>query len=284
EVDQAMEVLFSQYKDRVPPAEMDEAKSVFRKRALENLINQSLLLHEADREGVQPDKEALDARLNQISGRFQDPEAFQKVLASMGVSEEGFRQEVLQNLKVESLLANKMGGLKKAEKEEIDAFYREHPESFRTEEQIRASHILVASGPDDSPDARAQKRLEMSRLQGEVKKGVEFAELARQHSDCPSKAKGGDLGYFERGKMVKAFEDAAFQMKTGEVSEIVETQFGYHLIKVTDHQQPGTLTIEQVRDDIAAFLEQQNREQAVGDYLAKLRGSAKIEYAEGVQP
>lgn len=284
ELDQATEVILSQYRDQIPPGQIEQAKGAFRRQALESLINQTLLVQEADRQGIEPPKEAVDARLGQISGRFSSPEAFRKVLESMGISEQDFRNDVAQNLKVESLLAKKLENVAKATPEQVDAFYRENPQHFKTPERVRASHILIAADPDTPPAEKATKRDHLARLQKEIQAGADFAEVARKNSDCPSKAQGGDLGYFERGSMVKPFEDAAFELKAGEVSAIVETQFGYHLIKVEDHQKAGEVPLEEARDDIAAYLDRQNRDEAAQDYLKELRASARVEYAEGFAP
>ncbi len=146
-------------------------------------------------------------------------------------------------------------------------------------EKVEASHILIGVDPGTPPEIRTQKRLEAARLRGELEKGADFAQLAQQHSDCPSKAQGGSLGSFERGKMVKPFEDAAFSGKQGEVSEVVETQFGYHLIKPTAHQEAKDIPLEQVREEVSSFLNGQKREETIKEYIEKLRSVAKIEYA-----
>lgn len=284
ELEQATEVILSQYRDQVPPGQIEQARGAFRRQALESLINQTLLVQEADRQGIEPPKEAVEARLGQISGRFSSPEAFRKVLESMGISEQEFRNDVTQNLKVETLLAKKLESVTKATPEQVESFYRENPQHFRTAEKVRASHILIAADQDDPPAKKAEKREKMARVQKEIQEGADFAELARKYSDCPSKAQGGDLGYFERGSMVKPFEDASFALKAGEVSGIVETQFGYHLIKVVDHQEAGEIPLEEARDDIAAYLERQNRDEAAQGYLKQLRAVARVEYAEGFAP
>ena len=284
DVDRATAVLFSQYRDRIPPERMEQAKVMLRNQALENLINKNLLMQEADREGIQVDQQAADTDFKKISDRFPNPEEFRKALTTMGVSDQDLRSEVRDNLKVEKLLDKDMAGLKKPGGEEVDAFYREHSRDFQKPERVRASHILISTAPDDTAEVKAQKRQKLSGLQGQVKQKADFAQLARENSDCPSKSQGGDLGYFERGKMVKAFDEVAFQMKPGEVSDIVETEFGYHLIKVDDHQQAGTIPLEEARGDITSFLEQQNRQKAMESYLQKLRGAAKVEYAAGMQP
>ncbi len=284
DVDRATEILLAQYRDQIPPDRVAQARMVLRKQAVENLINQSLLLEEAGREGAQPEQKLVDDRYNETVGRFSSPEEFQTALNSMGLSKDAFQEEIKGDLMIEVLLDEQLKDVKKVSDEEVSAFYRDHPESFRSPEQVRASHILITVDEGATDEQRAQKRLELSGLKSEVENGADFGQLAGQHSDCPSKARGGDLGYFERGKMVKPFSDAAFAMKVGDTSEIVETQFGYHLIRVTDHQEPKTATLDEVKGQIENLLNRQAKDEAVGAYVAKLRESAKIQYAEGYAP
>jgi peptidyl-prolyl cis-trans isomerase C len=284
DVDRATEILLAQYKNQIPPDRAAQARTVLRKQAAENLINQSLLLEEAGRQGTQPEQKLVDDRYNETVGRFSSAEEFQTALNSMGLSKEAFQEEIKEDLMIEVLLDEQLKDVKKVSDEEVSAFYRDHPESFRSPEQVRASHILITVDEGATDEQRAQKRLELAGLKGEVEKGADFGQLAGQHSDCPSKARGGDLGYFERGKMVKPFSDAAFAMKVGDVSEIVETQFGYHLIKVTDHQGPKEATLDEVKGQIENLLNRQAKDKAVGEYVGKLRESAKIEYAEASAP
>ena len=119
-------------------------------------------------------------------------------------------------------------------------------------EQVRASHILISTKPidpnADPNQAKAQAKDKAEELLKKVKDGADFAALAKENSDCPSNAQGGDLGLFPRGQMVKPFEDAAFALKVGEISDLVETQFGYHIIKVTEHQDPNQITFREGQD------------------------------------
>lgn len=284
DVDRATDILLAQYRNQIPPDRVAEARTTLRKQAVENLINQKLLLGESEKQGIQPEQKAVDARYAEVSGRFSSPEEFQSAMASMGLSKDTFEDEIKQDLKIESLLDGQMKEVKKVTEEDVSGFYRDHPDSFRSGEQVRASHILIRVEATAPEEDRSQKRLELAGLKGQIDKGADFAQVASEHSDCPSKARGGDLGYFERGKMVKPFEDAAFGMKVGDVSEVVETQFGYHLIKVTDHQDPKTAPFDEVKGQIENLLNRQARDQAVGEYLTQLRGSAKITYAEAPTP
>ena len=284
EVDQALGNLLTQHREQIPPDQVSQAKPALWKQALEHLINQHLLVQEADRQEIKPDEKTVEDRFAEVAGRFPNPKEFNEVLDSMGMTEQEFRQEIRQNLKIEDLLDKKLSRSKEVTDEEVNAFYRDHPESFRTSEQVRASHILIGVKPEDPQQERDRKRLEASRLRGEIERGAAFEQLAQQHSDCPSKAQGGDLGFFERGRMVKPFEEAAFKLKKGEVSQVVETEFGYHLIKVTDRQESGVMALDQVRDKVASFLDRQQKEQQIGDFLANLRKTATIEYGKELRP
>jgi len=284
EVDRQMDYLMQQFGGKVPPEQLKEMRPTMLKQALDNLINHRILIQEAERKGIEADKKTIDERIAEIKDRFPEPEKFQEQLTGMGLSEQQFHEEIEQNLKLESLLDSQTEDFKEAGQDEIEEFYRSNPESFRKPERVQASHILLKVDTDANDETRSQKRLELASLRGKIEKGAEFAQLASEHSECPSSSRGGDLGHFESGKMVKPFEEAAFGMKVGEVSEIVETQFGYHLIKVTDRQDAEAVPLDKVRDKIVSFLNRQKKDQAVSDYLDKLRGTTKIEYAEGYQP
>ncbi|RKY25347.1 MAG: hypothetical protein DRP62_01485 [Planctomycetota bacterium] len=112
----------------------------------------------------------------------------------------------------------------------------------------------------------------------QIKDGADFATLAKANSSCPSAQKGGDLGFFSRGRMVPAFEKAAFELKVGQVSDIVETQFGYHIIKLTDRKDAVVKTFEQAKDDIIKMLAQKKQGELVKEYIDSLKAKANIAY------
>ena len=122
--------------------------------------------------------------------------------------------------------------------EEIVKYYNEHKEHFQTPESVRASHILVKE-EDEAND-----------IINEINEGLSFEEAAKKYSMCPSKEAGGDLGEFTRGKMVPEFEEAAFSIEEGKLSEPVKTQFGYHIIKVQSKKEAGISTLEEAKDQI----------------------------------
>jgi peptidyl-prolyl cis-trans isomerase C len=142
---------------------------------------------------------------------------------------------------------------------------------------VRASHILI---PVNSSMTEAQKTEARTQAEGilkRVKAGEDFATLAKQYSKDSSAQAGGDLNYFERGKMVPAFEQAAFSLKPGDVSNVVETPFGYHIIKVTDHKDAHTVPLAEVSDRLGEFLKQRKQQELTQNFIQALHTKYKIE-------
>lgn len=187
------------------------------------------------------------------------------------------KNELYWQVCVEKLYASKPEN-KPVTAEEAKKFFDDNPQYFEQPEQIQASHILIKTeGLDEAKKAEAKTKIEG--LLKEVKAGKDFAELAKTNSDCPSKERGGDLGLFGRGQMVKPFEDAAFAMKVGDVSDVVETQFGYHIIKLTDHKEAKKYTFDEMKSKITDELNRQKVSQFWAGYSAEMKKNAKIDWS-----
>ena len=195
----------------------------------------------------------------------------------MGLTEEDVRVQIQRGLAIRDLIDQKVANKVVITDEETKAYYTGNPQLFNQPEQVKASHILVKVEPaaDDAKKAEAGKKIE--EIQQKLKAGSDFAELAKEYSEGPSSARGGDLGSFQRGQMVKPFEDAAFSMQVNEVSGRVETRFGYHLIKVYDKKPAGTLAYADVKVKIAQRLKQEKVEKEATQYVENLKQDAKVE-------
>lgn len=281
EVDEELKHMTVALQMSIPPEQMKAMQPRLSKQALENLVSRMLLLQEAEKQGIKPDEKTIEERITALKSSYPSPEMFDKQLSGFGVSKERLRKEVSQNLVLEALIEKATGGEGEVTGEEIEEFYRSKPEAFKVPERIKASHILITSGADDDEAAKKEKRGKIEELKEQLEKGADFAKLAREHSACPSKEKGGDLGYVAKGQMVKPFEDAAFSLKKDDLSDVVETKYGFHLIKVTDLQEAKDVPLEEAKGRIEEFLKRQKKGKAVSEYLDKLHKSAKISYAGG---
>jgi len=255
----------------------EERRAALRQQTLEQLIGRELLLQASQENKIVVDHNAVDGKLEDIKKRFPSDKEYQETLGRMGLSEEHVKSQIRDGLTIERLIETEIVEKIVVSEEESQSFYKGHPELFKAAEQVRASHILVKIDAQADEATRGEARKKIETVEQQLQKGQDFATLAKDFSDCPSKAQGGDLGYFTRGKMVKPFEDAAFGLKTGEVSEIVETQFGYHLIKVTDRKPEGILPFEEVKEKLTAYLTRQRVQEQVKLYVDGLRKKATVE-------
>ncbi len=149
--------------------------------------------------------------------------------------------------------------------EELEEHYNSNKDSFLSANKVQASHILVDS-------------LELANeVKDKLDKGETFEALAKEYSSCPSKERGGDLGMFEQGQMVPEFEEAAFAMKVNDISKPVETQFGYHIIKVTDKEEAGVLSFDDVRSNLLRNMMADKQAAMYQNHIAKLKEKYAVE-------
>jgi peptidyl-prolyl cis-trans isomerase C len=280
QVAQEVSRLLSQLSGRVDPQQLESMRDMIRQQAVDNMINRMLLEQEAEKNKIEVTDEQISERVAQVKGGFSSDEAFTEQLAASGLTEAGFLQEVELAISIEKLLDERTSGLSSTDEAEARSFYDENVDRFKQAEQVRASHILLPAEEADGEAQKTEKRQKLEGILAEARGGADFAELAKEHSSCPSKARGGDLGFFPRGQMVKEFEDAAFVLKVGQISDVVETQFGYHIIKLTDKKAASTVPFDETKSEIIGFLESQKQQKAVASYIDSLRTAASIQYPD----
>ncbi len=248
-----------------------------KKMVLESLIDNELLYQIAKEEGYGPSEEQLEAELKKTKGRFADEDSYKKALEQQGLSEDELKQELAKQMTKAEFEEDQFGDQTSVDSSEVKAFYEDNPKQFEQPEQIRASHILVKVEKDATEEDKAAAKEKLQAAKKRIEDGEEFSEVAREVSEGPSSKRGGDLDYFGRGQMVPQFEEAAFNMEVGEISNIVETSFGYHLIKLTDHKEASTVPFEEVEGDIKSHLERTKLQQAKKAYLDEKKQNAEIE-------
>ena len=255
----------------------DEQMELLKKDILEGLIEREVLYQESQKAGIKITDQKVDEQLAGIKKRFPSEEEFQRALASMNLTEAEVRSQIQRGLAIRELIDQQVASKIVISDEATNAYYKGNPELFKQPEQVKASHILIKVEPTADEAAKATAKKKIADIQQKLKDGGDFAELAKQNSEGPSATRGGDLGFFKRGQMVKPFEDAAFSMKPNEVSDLVETRFGYHLIKVYDKKPEQTTAYEDVKDQIAQRLKREKVEKDATLYVENLKKGAKVE-------
>ena len=250
--------------------------AALKKDILDGLIEREVLYQESQKAGIKIDDKKIDEQLADIKKRFPSEAEFQTALSKMKLSENEVKMQILRGLAIRALIEQQIASKIVITETETRAYYDSNPQMFKKPPQVKASHILIKfdAGADETQKAEARKKIEA--VQQKVKAGGDFAELAKEYSEGPSKTRGGDLGFFRRGQMVKPFEDAAFAMKPNEVSEIVETRFGYHLIKVYEIKSEETLVYSEVKDKISQRMRQEKIEKDATQYIGQLKKDANI--------
>jgi peptidyl-prolyl cis-trans isomerase C len=257
----------------IPPDRRDEVL----RGTLDRLITYTLLSQEAKTRNVTCTDAEIDDRLKQMQQQFPNEDAFKKALGERNMSIERLRTDTRNDLVISKMMDAEVSTTPGASDAEAREFYDKNPDKFKQSEQVRASHILIRvdEKADDATKKKAHDRAQA--ILKRARSGEDFAKLAKENSADGSAAQGGDLNYFGRGQMVPAFDEAAFSLKNGQISDVVTTQFGYHIIKVTDHKDPSTVPLDQVGDRVKQFLSQQKKQQKADAFIASLKQKSKIE-------
>jgi peptidyl-prolyl cis-trans isomerase C len=250
-----------------------ERRDAVLRGVLDQLITYTLMSQEAKAENVTVADADIDARIKQMRGPGSDAE-FKKALDARQMSVEQLRSDARVQLTIEKLMETRVAGAQPANDEEARQFYEKNPDKFK-QEVVRASHILLQTNARTPDAARKQARARIDALLKRARQGEDFGTLAREHSQDGSAAQGGDLGYFTRERMVPPFATVAFSLKPGQISDVVTTDFGYHIIKVVDRK--AAIPYEQVSAQILEFLTTQKKQQLAGQVVDEAKKRARIE-------
>jgi peptidyl-prolyl cis-trans isomerase C len=246
------------------------------KMLLNELITQKLVA--ARSKGFAVKDEEVNARIDQIKARFPNPEAFEAQVTKAGQTVDKLREEIRTSIRQQGWIEEQLKDAPKASDADAEDFYQKNPQQFQQPEQVRASHILVSLAKDAAPELVAEKQKAAQGILARVKSGEAFDKLAAELSEDPSaKQNSGDLNFFSREQMVPEFSTAAFSMKKGDISDPVRSQFGFHIIQVTDRKDAQKVTLESVKPQLLAFLNRQKHNEQVQGLLKDLREKSKVE-------
>lgn len=265
------------YSEHMSEKEIRNQLPALREKAREQAVGAKLLLDESRRLDIRVPEADIQAKLDEMVTQCGGREAFEKLLKEQHVSEETIRGGIAQGRRVDLLIERINHGVSDPTEAEMQAHFEAHREEYARPERAAASHILIKFEAGNAAQ-RTQAEARITSIRAAIEQGADFAEQAGQHSDCPSGAQaGGSLGWFSRGMMVPEFERAAFAMEVGQLSAVLETQFGFHIIRKTGQDAGGPADYDDVREKVREFLRHVARGETVAAYVADLRSKAVVE-------
>jgi parvulin-like peptidyl-prolyl isomerase len=249
------------------------------KQYIDKMVIEQLMDDEAQKKGITASDQEVQDRVTQIAENQTPKMTIQQFLLKAEASGESIAEyeiKVKQQLARDKLVESEIAGQYEITEEEALAYYKKNPNNFTTAELVKASHIVIRPIDDNDPNMKAEARARAEGVLKELKEGGDFAELAMDNSEDAAGVNGGDLGYFPRGEMEPPFEKVAFSLPVGKLSDVVETSYGYHIIKVTDRKEEEGATFEQVKAPLIAQLTQNKKTDAIKKYLISLKEKADI--------
>lgn len=258
-----------------------EAKGeVVIRTALQRAIDSKLLAQEARRRGLEPDAERVDRKMNAFAEGSGGHAALEAELIKSGVTYSQLRATVVQSDLVQTLVETEIGVGNEIQAGEVAAFIGENPELFKGQDKIHTRHILFKIAPDANAAEREAVRERAEAARARALAGQDFAALAIELSEGPNALRGGDLGFTARGQMVESFDNAVWALEVGEISEVVESKLGFHVIKVDEIVIGPPIPIEEARPLVEDLLRQQRTAEVITELLAKLKETADIRNPE----
>jgi peptidyl-prolyl cis-trans isomerase C len=275
---------------RVPDDRLAEMKNRLTRRFTDVLVIETLIDQQMKKNNIVVTEQQIEDRIAEMAARENlTVDDLKAIVTRNGGTFEQWKERMQFDKIVGVLKLAELEGLGTADVNEADAlaYYQQNQDSYKIPEQVRASHILITpeKGPDVDPEAAdAAAREKAEQLLEQVKAGADFAQLAKENSDCPSASKGGDLGFGRRQTWVAPFSDAAFALQPGQISDVVKTRFGYHIIKVTDRKEPTEIPFDNVKENIIQTLRTKKESELTNKCIDLLKSKADIVYAEGYEP
>ena len=250
-------------------------KSIER-RALDKVIVQELLSQESKNLKVDDIDKKVDEQTRKLKRKYKNEKSFISYLKTKKLTEDNLRATLRKNIYIEKYLEEKGIRNPVIPEEEIRSYYEDTKEEYRREEYIRASHIVILVDENAPREKKDEARTKIEKIRQEIISGKDFGAMAREFSEDGKAANGGDLDYIKRGYMPPEFDSVAFLLKKGELSEVVQTKFGFHIIKVFDKKPAGIAPLSDVRDFITRYLQMEVSKKKLAAHMEELKEKAEI--------
>ncbi len=270
-------------KFRNQKSKIDE-KEVLR-QALEIIISEKLQLQQAKKMGFEVDDASVEAAVKNIEGQNGLQEGqLGEMLEAEGISLESYKKRIRDQIILSKITKFELGNRLNISDRRIAKYYHDHQKEFWESGKAKVRHILILFEKESSNKKKKEKYKEIKKILSEIKNGKDFSEAAKIYSEDVTASSGGDLGFVEKGKMVPEFEKVVYSLREGEISGIVETKYGFHIIKVDEIQKGRTLPLDKVREKIQNTLESRKQKTAYDNWMKELKESAFIEISLFKEP
>jgi parvulin-like peptidyl-prolyl isomerase len=275
EVDEATAALLprASYHHNVTPEKIKELQ----KQALDNLVKEELFYREGLKKGYKVPKNDIVKRLDEIIKKYPSKSAFKEALKKYGLTEEDVRKKVDHMMLADLFLKEEVYKKAEIKEKQLLDYYEKNKEKFQKPEAARLSHILIKVPPEASKEEKEKLKKKAENIYEKLKKGEDFAKLAWDSSDDPSRVKGGDMGVVHQGRLEPEVEGPAFALTKGEMSGIVPSLYGYHIFKALEKFPPQQLKFEEVKEKLKKELEEKAVEKRMESLVRTLKENAKIE-------
>jgi parvulin-like peptidyl-prolyl isomerase len=251
--------------------------SSIRAEVLESMIRREVLYQDSRKAGIKPDESAVAKEIAALRQQFPTEAEYKNELGRRNLSEEALRSHLERNSSLQQYVDRQFGPKVAVTDAEMVGYYESRLDIFKQPLQARVSHILIQADPQWDDRRKQEARRKAEQVRKNLKNGQDFAALAREQSDGPTRTNGGDLGYIRAGQLDAQLENAVFRLKTGETSEIIETSHGFHLFKMFDRKPETILAYDAVKEQIRQHLAQEKARQEADLYAKTLREKASVE-------
>lgn len=251
-------------------------------RVMQRLIDSRLLAQEARRKNSKPDNTRVDEMMVQIEERAGGREGLNNALGSMGATYDQLRASVSEKELVRTFVTTQIQSQVTVAAEDVGAFYDANPEMFARPDMVRARHILIRLKKNSTTADEKEARTRATVAHQRVVAGEDFAVVAGEVSEGPNAADGGDMGFFAQDSMVPALANVAFTLEIGQISDVIETQFGFHIVKLTEKRAASQMPYQEAKEPVRQLLIENRTAERLSELREKLVESANI--VQTIQP
>ncbi len=257
----------------------DDKLKEIREKALQSLINRELMYYEAKKKGLKVSKEEIDKLIDELIKQYGSKDKIEKLLKEAGLTLDEYRKELEKRILVDRLL-NEHIKVNLTE-EDLKKYYEENKNKFKEPASVKVRYIYIKVDPTD-PKGRLKAKEKAEKAYKEILEGKDFGDVAYKYSEDLSRIKGGDIGFIHKGRFPSQIEDEIYKLKVGEVSKIIETDIGFHIVKIEDKRPERLVPFDEIKEKLKKELTQSIQEKKYEEMINDAKKDLKVEiYEEG---